>query len=85
MWLNPQTWAVISGHASKEQAEIAMESVERELNTAYGAKVMAPSYVDHYFDGCIGWFVPTINQREWWYFLSDTGLVDLGRSFDGTW
>ena len=43
MWLNPQSWAVISGLATKEQAEKALESVDRELNTAYGAKVMAPS------------------------------------------
>ena len=40
MWLNPQSWAVISGLASKEQAEKALESVHRELNTPYGARVM---------------------------------------------
>ena len=33
MWLNPQSWAVISGLATAEQAEKALESVHRELNT----------------------------------------------------
>ena len=36
MWLNPQSWSVISGLASKEQAELALESVHRELNTPSG-------------------------------------------------
>ena len=45
MWLNPQTWSVISGLATREQADKAMASVDRELNTAYGAKIMAPSYL----------------------------------------
>ena len=84
MWLNPQTWAVISGHASKEQAEIAMESVERELNTAYGAKVMAPSYVDHYFDGALAGLFPPSTKENGGIFSQTQGWL-IGRSFDGTW
>ena len=53
MWLNPQTWSVISGLATEEQAKKALDSVYRELNTKYGARVMAPSYVDHAFDGAL--------------------------------
>jgi len=51
MWLNPQSWCVISGLATKDQAEAALESVNRELNTAYGLRLMAPSYEKHHFDG----------------------------------
>ena len=36
MWLNPQSWSVISGFASKEQGEKAMESVHEILNTVGG-------------------------------------------------
>jgi len=53
MWLNPQSFSVISGYASKEQAETAMERVWQILNTPYGAKLMEPPYKDHYFDGAL--------------------------------
>lgn len=53
MWLNPQSWSVISGVATKEQAEAALESTWRELNTPYGAKLLSPSYNNHPFDGSV--------------------------------
>ena len=30
MWLNPQSWAVISGLATKEQTDAALENVYKE-------------------------------------------------------
>ncbi|MBP0988354.1 MAG: N,N'-diacetylchitobiose phosphorylase, partial [Oscillospiraceae bacterium] len=53
MWLNPQSWSVISRFASPEQADQARESVHSILNTPYGAKLLEPPYVDHYFDGAL--------------------------------
>ena len=53
MWLNPQSWSVISGYAAPEQAKTAMESVYQILNTPYGAKLMEPPYKEHYFDGAL--------------------------------
>ena len=53
MWLNPQSWAVISGFASKAQAEAAMENVYTQLNTAFGAVLMDPPYHAHAFDGAL--------------------------------
>ena len=53
MWLNPQSWAVISGLASSEQAEAAMNNVYERLNTAYGAILMDPPYHAHAFDGAL--------------------------------
>ena len=53
MWLNPQSWAVISGYATEEQATKALDSVERELNTPYGAMVMYPPYDKHAFEGAL--------------------------------
>lgn len=42
MWLNPQSWAVISGLATKAQSELALEQVYERLNTEYGAILMDP-------------------------------------------
>lgn len=53
MWLNPQSWSIISGFATEEQGETAMQTVADVLDTPYGAKLMDPPYVDHYFDGAL--------------------------------
>ncbi len=53
MWLNPQSWAIISGISSKEQATRSMDSVYRELSTPYGIQVMNPPYHHHAFDGAL--------------------------------
>ena len=83
MWLNPQSWAVISGLATKEQAEKALESVDRELNTAYGAKVMAPSYVDHYFDGALAGLFPPSTKENGGIFSQTQGWIILAESLMG--
>ncbi len=44
IFMNPQTWSVISGHASREKARIALDSMNRELDTEYGIMVCAPAY-----------------------------------------
>lgn len=44
IWINSNTWAVLSGFASPERAQKAMESVNRHLNTQYGLKLSAPGY-----------------------------------------
>ncbi len=53
MWLNPQSWSVISRFANKEQAEKAMDSVYNILNTPYGAKLLEPPYKYHHFEGAL--------------------------------
>ena len=42
MWLNPQSWAVISGLATPEQGDAALNNVYERLNTEYGAILMDP-------------------------------------------
>ena len=44
IFLNPQVWAVISGAASPDQAESALEQVSQHLFTDYGLKVCTPPY-----------------------------------------
>ena len=53
MWLNPQSWSVISGFASDEQADLALDNVYRQLNTDFGAVLMDPPYHEHAFDGAL--------------------------------
>ena len=45
IYLNTQVWAVMSGAASREQAETCMETVARELATPYGLMLCAPPFV----------------------------------------
>ena len=52
-WLNPPSWAVISGLADSHQADTIMEGVSQRLNTAYGAVLMDPPYHAHAFDGAL--------------------------------
>ncbi len=53
MWLNPQSWSVISGYASPEQADKALDNVYKQLNTDFGAVLMDPPYHEHAFDGAL--------------------------------
>lgn len=53
MWLNPQSWSVISGVATPEQAETVLNTTWELLNTKYGARLLTPSYKDEPFDGSL--------------------------------
>ena len=44
IFLNVQTWAVISGLARDGRAEICMDSVEKHLDTEYGPALFLPAY-----------------------------------------
>jgi cellobiose phosphorylase len=44
IYLNGQSWPVISGFASPERAQQAMQSVYEKLNTRYGIKLSAPGF-----------------------------------------
>ncbi|MGN0661287.1 MAG: GH36-type glycosyl hydrolase domain-containing protein, partial [Oscillospiraceae bacterium] len=90
MWLNPQSWAVISGCATDDQAELAMNSVYRELNTKYGAMIMTPPYKDHAFDGAnMLLFNPStkenggiFSQSQGWLILAEAILGHGDRAYE---
>lgn len=90
MWLNPQSWSVISGFATKEQGDKAMESVHRILNTKYGVKLLEPPYVDHFFDGALMHiFNPDtkenggiFSQSQGWAILAESLLGHGDRAFE---
>ncbi|MCD8106668.1 MAG: N,N'-diacetylchitobiose phosphorylase [Oscillospiraceae bacterium] len=90
MWLNPQSWAVISGFATKEQGDTAMESVHEILNTPYGVKLLDPPYIDHMFDGALMHiFNPDtkenggiFSQSQGWAILAESLLGHGNRAFE---
>jgi cellobiose phosphorylase len=44
IFLNTQTWAVISGIADPERAELCMKAVKEHLDTPKGPKILDPAY-----------------------------------------
>ena len=46
IFLSPQSWSLISGHASAERAAKAMQSVRERLATEFGLMICDPPYVE---------------------------------------
>jgi N,N'-diacetylchitobiose phosphorylase len=44
LWLNPQTWSIISGHASPEKAGKVLKILRERLFTDYGLMICDPPY-----------------------------------------
>lgn len=83
MWLNPQSWAVISGLASSEQASLAMDNVYERLNTAYGAVLMDPPYHSHAFDGALAVIYNQGNKENAGIFSQSQGWLILAEALRG--
>lgn len=89
LWLNPQSWAVISGLADDRQAELAMENVYNRLNTEYGAILMDPPYHAHAFDGALAVIynagakenAGVFSQSQGWLILAEALLGHGDRAF----
>ena len=89
LWLNPQTWAVISGLADEKQAGLAMDNVYRQLNTEYGAILMDPPYHAHAFDGALAVIynagvkenAGVFSQSQGWLILAEALLGHGERAF----
>ena len=89
LWLNPQSWAVISGLAGPKQAELAMNNVHDRLNTEYGAILMDPPYHAHAFDGALAVIynagvkenAGVFSQSQGWLILAEALLGHGDRAF----
>ena len=90
MWLNPQSWAVISRAATPEQAETILETANAKLNTPYGLELMQPSYRYEYFEGArMRLFNPGTKenggifcQPQGWAILAEALCGHGNRAFD---
>ncbi|KAI0536373.1 Six-hairpin glycosidase-like protein [Xylaria digitata] len=44
IWLNPQTWSILSGAASPQQTRQMLAAVDEHLSTPYGTLMFGPAY-----------------------------------------
>ncbi|NLK21403.1 MAG: N,N'-diacetylchitobiose phosphorylase [Epulopiscium sp.] len=90
MWLNPQSWSIISGFADENQAKLALDNVYNILNTEYGVMVMYPPYKNHAFDGALMLlFNPCtkenggiFSQPQGWIILAETMVGNGNRAYE---
>jgi cellobiose phosphorylase len=90
LWLNPQSWSVISGFAGEGRGKAVMDLVHEQLNTKYGARLMAPAYRKHAFEGALALlFNPSTKenagiflQSQGWLILAEALLGRGGRAFE---
>ena len=89
LWLNPQSFSVISGLADAGQADLAMTNVYEILNTKYGALLMDPPYHAHAFDGALAVIynqgtkenAGIFSQSQGWLILAESLLGHGDRAF----
>lgn len=90
IFLNPQSWAVLSGHAQGARAEQAMDSAHKRLGTEYGLMLCAPP-----FEGIACTEIRAIlfnkgskenagvfNHTQGWAVMAETLLGHGDRAFD---
>ena len=90
IWLNPQSWSVISKAAGPDQAEKAMELVHERLNTPYGALLMDPPYHSNAFSGALAVIynpgakenAGIFSQSQGWLVLAEALLGHGDRAFE---
>lgn len=83
MWLNPQSWSVISGFARDEKGQAALETVHERLNTPYGAKLLDPPYIKEYFDGALMHIYNKDTKENGGIFSQSQGWLILAESLMG--
>ena len=83
MWLNPQSWAVISGLADKKQAQQSLDTVYERLNTEYGAILMDPPYHAHAFEGALSVIYNAGTKENAGIFSQSQGWIILAEALCG--
>ena len=83
IWLNPQSWAVISGFADETRGKSILDLVHKELNTKYGVRLMAPAYRKHAFDGALALLFNPSTKENGGIFLQSQGWIILAEALLG--
>jgi cellobiose phosphorylase len=83
IWLNPQSWAVISGFAGEQRGKAILDLVYSQLNTKYGARLMSPSYRRHAFDGALALLFNPSTKENGGIFLQSQGWIILAEALLG--
>lgn len=82
LWLNPQSWAVISGLSDNNRSKVIMDNVYMNLNTKYGARLMSPSFKDG-FEGALATVYNGSTKENGSIFLQTQGWLILAESLMG--
>lgn len=83
IWLNPQSWSVISGFASDEQADAALNTVYERLNTEYGLVLMDPPYHKYPFEGALAAIFNEGTKENGGIFSQSQGWIILAEALRG--
>ena len=83
LWLNPQSWAVISGLATDSQADTILDTVYEKLNTKYGAILMTPPYHKHAFEGAFSVIYNAGTKENAGIFSQSQGWIILAEALRG--
>ncbi len=89
IYLNTQSWGVISGHADEKRAKQAMASVNAKLATNYGLMLCAPPYENIpcaevrsvVFNGGVKENCGIFNHTQGWAVMAETMLGHGNRAF----
>jgi len=90
IFLNSQSWSVISGHATRQRAEKAMDSVYKYLATEYGLQVCDPAFEKTDFNIIKAVLMGKgmkenagiFNHTQGWAVMAETLLGNGNRAFD---
>jgi cellobiose phosphorylase len=64
LYLNPQAWAVIGNLTTLERQHTCMDTIERELDTRYGIRILTPPYSKYDSHvGLISCFPPGVKEN----------------------
>ena len=83
MWLNPQSWSVIAGFDADTKGKKALQTVYERLNTPYGAKLLDPPYINHYFDGALMHIYNEDTKENGGIFSQSQGWIILAEALSG--
>jgi N,N'-diacetylchitobiose phosphorylase len=90
IFMNPQTWAILSGHATGERATRILHAMHDNLATEYGIMLCAPPYVKTDPEVCLGrLFNPgtkenggIFNHTQGWAVMAAALLGDGDRAWE---
>jgi N,N'-diacetylchitobiose phosphorylase len=89
LWLNPQSWSILSRHASPEQAKKVMKAVREHLTTEFGVIIVDPPYekTDHrvvkapLFNKGMKENASIFSHTQGWYIIAETMLGNGDQAF----
>ncbi|MCR5778504.1 MAG: N,N'-diacetylchitobiose phosphorylase [Lachnospiraceae bacterium] len=83
IWLNPQSWAIISGLADENQSKTILDVVNDRLNSDYGLMLMDPPYHANAFPGALAVIYNAGVKENSGIFSQSQGWIILAEALAG--